>query len=69
MLHTIYLNEKFSFIQYAANIETNDKTAKRMYINDYLDSVIKSNVFLQFSEKRQNLYFAWLENLCCSLHP
>ena len=69
MLHSIYLNEKNNFIQFAKTLPTDDKPAKRMYLNNYFDSIIKSNVFINLSENRQNMYFAWLENLCCRLHP
>ena len=69
MKHTIYLNEKTNFIEFSKTLPNDDKPAKRMALNDYLDSIIKSNVFLQFGQKRENLYFNWLENLCRNLHP
>jgi len=69
MDHTTYKTEKSNFIQFSKSLSTDDKPAKRMYLNNYLDSIIKSNVFLKFGQKRENLYFEWLENLCCNLHP
>ena len=69
MQHLIYLQEKNNFIQFAKSLSNSDKPAKRMYLNDYLDSIIKNNTFLHLGEKRENLYFGWLENLCVRLHP
>jgi len=69
MNHTTYKNEKTSIKSYAINnAYLDDKPLKRMLLNDYLDSLIKSNVFLKYSEKRQQMYFNWLSNYVCKLH-
>ena len=69
MLHSEYLNEKSNFIEFAKSLPKDDKPAKRMYLNNYLDGIIKNNTFIHLGEKRENLYFNWLENLCVKLHP
>ena len=69
MLHLEYLTEKSNFIEFAKSLPTDDKPSKRENLNNYLDSIIKNNTFMHLGEKRENLYFNWLENLYCKLHP
>ena len=71
MKHTTYLQEKFYLKQYAINnIDycKNDKPKFREMLNNYTDSLIKSNIWLKFSEQRQKMYFNWLQNYTCELH-
>ena len=71
MKHTLYLKEKSKFIEFSKTLPNDDKPAKRMALNDYLDYIFKTGVFdsENTNSKRIEMYNDWLTNLCIKLHP
>jgi len=72
MNHSIYTQQKNDLKTLALrNKYINDKPMQRMILNDELDYIFKSGVFdnENHSPKRIEMYFNWLSNYVCTLHP
>jgi len=72
MNHSIYTQQKNDLKTLALrNKYLNDKPMQRMILNDELDYIFKSGVFdnENHSLKRIEMYFNWLSNYVCTLHP
>ena len=72
MKNTHYLLAKENLKNFADNLQTKDKPARRQELNDYTDILIRGLAYERnienISLKQYNLYVTWLTSYCIIRH-